>query len=294
MAKSSQRGSSLVSHNTALEDLELDLLLDALFHYYGYDFRNYDRRAVKSRVLECALEERLPSISRFQDRVLRDCSLLDRLLQSFSPQQSSMLADDRYVHSLRTKVLPKLRTYPVIRVWYIGCSTGEDVYSLAILLQEEGIYPRCRIYATDLSSEAIRNAKEGRYQTADPREYESNYLRVCNSRPLKEYLSVRGKRLLINPSLKKNILFFEHNLVSDGSFNEFQLILCRDILGNFKQVLRERVDRLIYDSLSRFGILVLGASDSIRLLAHETSYAILDEESRLYQKDDRLLQPASA
>ncbi len=294
MAKSSRRGSSLVSPHPALEDLELDLLLDALFHYYGYDFRNYDRRAVKRRVLECALEERLPSISRFQDRVLRDCGLLERLLQSFSPQQSSMLADQRYVHSLRTNVLPRLRTYPVIRIWYVGCSTGEEVYSLAILLKEEGIYSRCRIYATDLSGEAIRNAKKGRYQTADPCEYESNYLRVCSSRPLKDYLSVRGNQLLINPSLKKNLLFFEHNLVSDGSFNEFQLIICRDILVNFKQVLRDRVDRLIYDSLSRFGILVLGASDSIRLLAHETCYAILDEESHLYQKDDRLRQPASA
>jgi len=294
MAESSRTGSRLGHKNAALEDLELELLLEGLFHYYGYDFRNYDRMTVKGRVLECVIESRTPSISRFQERILRDRGLLERLIRSFSPPQTAILGDRKFVQALKQKVLPILRTYPTIRIWYVGCSSGQEVYSLAILLQEEGIYSRCRIYATDLSSLSIKHAKQGRFEASNLARSESNYIGICDSHRLKDYLNIKGDRVSVRPSLKKNMLFFEHNLATDGSFNEFQLIVCRNILVNFNQVLRERVDRLIYDSLSRFGVLALGGLDSVRLLAHGPCYSILDEDSNFYQKDDREWRLTSA
>jgi chemotaxis protein methyltransferase CheR len=277
-----------------LEDLELELLLEALFRFYGYDFRDYERHGVKRRIRECMLEARVPSIPRLQERMLREPGLFERLLLSFSAAGGTMFADASYFNALRSKLIPMLKTYPLIRIWHVGCATGEEVYALAILLKEEGIYPRCRIYATDLSGEAVRHARKGRFLAADLDEYADNYARAGNSRSLNDYLRVRGRRILMNAALKKNIVFCEHNLVTDGSLNEFQLIVCRDVLGNFNQSLRNRVDRLIYESLSRFGVLVLGGSDSISMLPHESCYVQLDDACPLYQKMDGVIRKVSA
>jgi len=275
---------SEIEKDSRLEELEIDLLLEAVSRYYGYDFRDYDPAAVKRRIRECMLAGRVSTISKFQDKLLRQPAFLERFLASFSSAGLSLFSDADFYRALRMKVVPHLRTYPFIRIWHAGCSTGEDAYSMAILLQEEGLYQRARIYATDLSEEAIRQARIGGFRSSLADQYSANYQKAGGTRSLLEHFKRKGNRMLIEPSLKKNIVFSQHNLATDGSFNEFQVIVCRGILGSFNHRLRERVDRLIYDSLSRFGILALGPAESLEAMPYEDLYALLDEESRLYQK----------
>ena len=155
---------------------------------------------------------------------------------------------------------------------------------MAILLQEEGIYQRSRLYATDMSEEAVKQARAGSFRASAIDEFSAGYENAGGKRSLSEYFKKKGRRIFVEPSLKKNIVFSEHNLATDGSFNEFQVIICRNILGTFNHRLRERVDRLVYDSLSRFGVLALGATESLNTMPYEEAYTILDESSGLYQK----------
>ena len=270
--------------NARLEELETDLLLEAVNRYYGYDFRDYDPGVVRRRIRECMLAGRVSTISRFQDRLLRQPALLERFLSSFSSAALSMFSDAGFYRALRMKVVPHLRTYPFIRIWHVGCSTGEEAYALAILLNEEGLYQRSRIYATDLSEGAIRQARLGSFGSSLADQYSANYQKAGGSRSLPDYFNKKGSRMLVESSVQKNIVFSQHNLATDGSFNEFQVIICRGILGSFNHKLRARVDRLIYDSLARFGVLALGPAESLDGMPYEDHYALLDEESRLYQK----------
>jgi chemotaxis protein methyltransferase CheR len=270
--------------NSKLEELEIDLLLEAVHRYYGYDFREYEPGVVRRRIRACMLASRVSTISRFQDKVLHQPAFLERFLRGFSSAGLSMFADPGFYRAFRMKVVPQLRTYPFIRIWHAGCSTGEDVYSMAILLQEEGLYQRSRIYATDLSEGVVRQARVGGFRSSVEDQYSADYQRAGGTRSLSEYFKRKGNRLLIEPALKKNIVFSEHNLATDGSFNEFQVIVCRGVLRNFNLRLRERVGGLIYNSLSRFGVLALGPAESLETMPYGDHYALLDEESRLYQK----------
>jgi chemotaxis protein methyltransferase CheR len=270
--------------NPKLEELETDLLLEALLRYYGYDFRDYDPGAVKRRIRESMLAARISTISGFQDKLLHQPAFLERFLRGFSSTGLSIFSDPGFYRAFRMKVVPQLRTYPFIRIWHAGCSTGEDVYSMAILLHEEGLYQRSRIYATDLSEDVVKQARIGGFRSLAADQYSADYKRAGGTRSLLEYFRKKGNRLLIEPALKRNIVFSEHNLATDGSFNEFQVIVCRDVLGSFNQRLRERVDSLIYDSLSRFGVLALDPTDSLETMPSEDHYVLLDEENRLYQK----------
>ncbi len=270
--------------DSKLEQLETDLLLEALLRYYGYDFRDYEPGAVRRRIREAMLARRVTTISRFQERILREPAFLERFVRSFSRTGLSMFSTLDFYQAFRTKVVPQLRTYPFVRIWHAGCSTGEEVYSLAILLEEENLNQRTRIYATDLSEEVVRQARAGSFPASAADGFAGNYLKAGGKGSLKDYFKKKGRRLLIDTSLKKNIVFSEHNLATDGSFNEFQVIVCRDVLGSFNHKLRERAGRLIYDSLSHFGILALGAKESLDELPYEDDYAELDREGCLYQK----------
>ena len=270
--------------NAKLEELETDLLLEAVYRYYGYDFRDYERSAVRRRIREGMLAGRVTTISRFQEKMLHQPALLERFLRAFSSTGLFMFSDPLFFRAFRMKVVPKLRTYPFIRIWHAGCSTGEDVYSMAILLQEEGLYQRSRIYATDLSQAALKKARIGSFHSSTADEYAANYRRAGGTGSVSDYFRKKGNRLLIEPSLKKNIVFSEHNLATDGSFNEFQVIVCRGVLGSFNHRLRQRVDRLIYESLGRFGILSIGRTDSLEAMPYEDQYELFDEDGRLYQK----------
>ena len=267
-----------------LESIETDLLLEAVYRYYGYDFRNYEPSAVRRRIRETMLACRVSTISRFQEKLLHEPPLMSRFLRAFSSTGLTLFSDPNFFKAFRSNVVPTLRTYAFIRVWHAGCSTGEDVYSMAILLKEEGLYARSRIYATDLSEMALKQARVGGYPGSAIEQCARDYQDAGGSGSLSDYFQKRGNRLVIDPLLKKNIVFSEHNLATDGSLNEFQVIVCRNMIGIFNHTLRERVGNLVNESLSRFGILALGSTESFDWMPFGFRYELINEDGGLYQK----------
>lgn len=233
-----------------LEDIEIALLLEGLYRYYGFDFREYSPASLKRRILERMRAEKIETVSRYQERVLHDAACMERLLLGLSVHVTSMFRDPEFYLSFRRKVVPILKTYPTVRVWHAGCSTGEEVYSMAILLQEEGLARKSLIYATDISHEVLRKAKEGIFPLASMQEYTSNYMKAGGTREFSDYYTAHYDNVIFHPSLKTNVVFAEHNLATDGSFNEFHVILCRNVMIYFNKALQERVHNLIYESLS--------------------------------------------
>jgi chemotaxis protein methyltransferase CheR len=267
-----------------LEDLEIQLLLEGICHHAGYDFRNYLPPMVKRRIWQCVRDEKLRTISGFQEKTLHDPDCLLRLVQALSINVSSLFRDPHFFLALRRLVLPRLRTYPFIRIWHAGCATGEEAYSLAILLQEEGIYDRCRIYATDMNAAALVQAKKGIIPCPALKESATAYVRAGGRGSLSDHYLAAADGAVFAPALRKNIVFAQHNLVTDGSFNEFNLICCRNVLIYFNQPLQGRVHQLFHESLVRFGMLGLGSKESIQFSRHEHCYEEIDREQRLYRK----------
>jgi chemotaxis protein methyltransferase CheR len=266
----------------ALEDLELRLLLDAVWGWYGYDFRDYARSSMRRRVRFFMQDEGLPTVSSVQARILHDTAALRRFLRALSIQVTAMFRDPPFYRALRESVIPVLRTYPVVRIWHAGCSTGEEVYSLAILLREEGLYDRCRMYATDMNEAVLRQAERGEVALATMRDNTRNYIEAGGRQPFARWYSVRDDRAVLDPELRQNIVFSQHNLATDGSFNEFNLVLCRNVLIYFNRSLQDRVHRLLYQSLVHLGFLGLGTKETVRFTPHEAHYEELPE--RIYRK----------
>jgi chemotaxis protein methyltransferase CheR len=269
---------------SGLETIEIKLLLEGIFRHYGYDFRDYARASIRRRILGRVQAEGTKSVSGFQDRVLHKPDCMERLLLALSVHVTSMFRDPGFYIAFRQKVVPLLATYPFARIWHAGCSSGEEVYSLAIILKEEGIYERCRIYATDLSEAILRGAKEGLFPLASMQEYTENYQKAGGKTSFSEYYTARYDHALFHASLRENMVFAPHNLVTDGSFNEFNVIMCRNVMIYFNKSLQERVHGLLHQSLARLGVLGLGRKESLRFTPHETSYEALDDPERLYRK----------
>src|SRR5215218_8774541 len=226
---------------TATEELEIDLLLEGLFRQYGIDFRGYARSSLRRRVRAVLAAEPLATVSALQDRMLRDSACLGRLLLGLSVNVSAMFRDPRFFLAFRRKAVPLLRTYPFIRIWQAGCSMGEEVYSLAILLQEEGLYERCRIYATDMNEAVLKRAREGIYPLDVMQKYSANYIAAGGTGSLSDYYTAAYDHVMLRPALREHVVFSQHNLVSDGVFNEFNVILCRNVMIYFTAPLQERV-----------------------------------------------------
>jgi chemotaxis protein methyltransferase CheR len=269
---------------TELEDIEIALLLEGLYRYYGFDFREYSPASLKRRILERMRAEKIETVSSYQNRVLHDAACMERLLLGLSVHVTSMFRDPEFYLTFRQKIVPMLKTYPTVRIWHAGCSTGEEVYSMAILLQEEGLYRKCVIYATDISHEVLRKAREGIFPLATMQEYTSNYMRAGGKHEFSDYYTAHYDNVIFHPSLKTNVVFAEHNLATDGSFNEFHVILCRNVMIYFNKALQERVHNLIYESLSMFGVLGLGNKESLKFTPREAFYERLDSHSKLYRK----------
>lgn len=267
-----------------LEDLELELLLEALHKHYGYDFRGYARASIKRRMWRRMMEEGLATLSGLQERVLHDPGCMERLLLDLSINVTSMFRDPSFWRALRDEVVPLLRTYPFVRIWNPGCSTGEETYSLAILLREEGLHERSRIYATDINSAVLRQAKEGLFALERMREFTQNYLRYGGRASFSDYYKVYGDRVRFDPSLLEQAVFAQHNLVSDASFNEFNLIVCRNVMIYFDRTLQDNVHDLFHRSLTRSGVLALGHKESIRFTSHAGSYEEIDAHEKLYRR----------
>jgi len=267
-----------------VEALELELLLEAVFRLYGYDFREYARTSMRRRVANIMRQEGVATISALQERVLRDRACWDRFLNGISVNVSAMFRDPAFFLAFRQHAIPLLRTYPFIRVWQAGCSLGEEAYSLAILLEEEGLYDRSLIYATDINEATLRQAREGIYPAELMQKYTQNYLQAGGTRSFSEYYTARYDLTILRPALQRNIVFSQHNLVSDGPFNEFNVILCRNVMIYFNRPLQERTHALFEASLGMFGILGLGSRESLRFMPQERLYDPLVASEKLYRR----------
>ena len=268
----------------AIETLELELLLEAVYRHYGYDFRSYARTSIRRRITKLIREEGLSTVSGLQERVLHDPFAWDRCLQGISVNVSAMFRDPHFFLAFRRRAIPLLRTYPFIRIWQAGCSLGEEAYSLAILLEEEGLYDRSLIYATEINDATLTQAREAIVPADLMQKYTQNYLASGGQRSFSEYYTARYEYALMRPSLKRNIVFSQHNLVSDGAFNEFNVILCRNVMIYFNRDLQQRTHALIYGSLSNFGILGLGSKESLRGLAPGPFLEPREAREKLYRR----------
>ncbi|MHB1988188.1 MAG: CheR family methyltransferase [Acidimicrobiales bacterium] len=267
-----------------LEQLELRLLLEALYESSGYDFREYARTSLHRRIWRRVIQEGLHTLSGLQEQVLHDPACLERLLGDLAVTVTAMFRDPAYYKVLRQEVVPILRTYPFVRVWNAGCSTGEETLSLAILLREAGLAARTRIYATDMNGRVVSAARQAALPLDRMREYTENYIRSGGTEAFSDYYAVRDDSVRFDPTLLDNIVFAQHNLVSDAAFNEFHLIVCRNVLIYFDPSLQQKVHDLFHHSLVRFGILALGHKESLRLTPHAESYEALDAEHKVFRR----------
>jgi chemotaxis protein methyltransferase CheR len=267
-----------------LEDLELELLLEGIFRVYGFDFRRYSHASLKRRVLELMRAEQMETLSALQARLLHEPPAFDRFLLGLTVHVTAMFRDPGFYLTFRRKAVPLLRTYPTVQIWVAGCSTGEEVYSLAILLQEEKLYDKCRIYATDLSGAVLRRARDGIFPMSAMRDYTHNYQLAGGTRDFSDYYSARYDNVIFSSGLRQNITFSEHNLATDGSFNEFQVILCRNVMIYFNKDLQARVHNLLYDSLTMFGVFGLGNKESLKFTPRAAFYEHLNDKDKLYRK----------
>ena len=267
-----------------LEAIEVKLLTEGIYQHYGFDFRDYSQPSLKRRIWKRVYAEGLSTISGLTEKVLHDPASMERLLLDLSINTTSMFRDPTFYLAFREKVVPLLRTYPFVRIWHAGCSTGEEVYSMAILLEEEGLYDRCRIYATDINEAVLQRAKEGIYPIASMQENTANYIAAGGNGTFSEYYTARYDYAIFRPSLRENVVFAQHNLVTDASFNHFNVVFCRNVLIYFNDTLQNRVHRLFLQSLEMFGILALGKKETVRYTSVADRYEDVDAEERLYRR----------
>ncbi len=267
-----------------LERIEIQLLLEGIYQHYGFDFRGYAPGSLKRRLWRRAYAEKVDSMSALQTKVLHDPEVMERLLLDLSINVTSMFRDPTFFLAFRRKVVPLMRTYPFVRIWNAGCSTGEETYSLAILLKEEGLYDKSRIYATDINDKVLERARAGGFPLERMRDYTENYIRAGGTEEFSTYYTAEGETAYFDTSLREQVVFAQHNLVSDGPFNEFNVIVCRNVMIYFGKSLQDRVHDLFHDSLDHFGVLALGHKESIRFTRHEQEYEEIDGPEKLYRK----------
>jgi chemotaxis protein methyltransferase CheR len=267
-----------------LERLEIELLLEAVHRRYGFDFREYAQASLKRRLYRRMIAENLTTLSQLQDRLLHDPPSMERLLLDLSINVTSMFRDPTFYLAFRRTVVPALRTYPFTRIWCAGCSTGEEVYSLAIMLHEEGLYERTRIYATDINESVLATAREGVFALDRMKSYTQNYVRGGGTRDFSQYYVAAYDHARFARFLTDNVVFAQHNLAMDRSFNDFNVILCRNVMIYFDKALQDRVHQLFYESLETFGILALGHKETINFTAYADRYEAIDPDERIYRK----------
>jgi len=268
----------------SLLEIEIQLLLEGIRLTYGYDFREYALSSLRRSIVAAMQAEGIPTISAYQDRILHNTTSMQRLLGMVGVSVTSMFREVELVRVLRDEVVPVLRTYPSVRIWMVGCATGEEVYSLAILLEEEGILRHARIYATDLNEDTLAVARMGAYPLDRMRSYEEAYRRAGGRLALSDYYTVSGRSARFSRSLQSNVTWARHNLVSDASFNDFHLIVCANVLIYFRPTLQERVHRLFYDSLVRSGYLALGKGESLTFSLASGRYEQVRNGVSLFRK----------
>jgi chemotaxis protein methyltransferase CheR len=268
----------------ARPDLELELLIEAIYHTFHYDFRQYAVASLKRRLAAAMPQLGCETISQVQALVLHQPETFQKLLDYLTVPVSEMFRDPRYFRSLRENVIPLLRTYPSLKVWIAGCSTGEEAYSMAILLKEEGLLPRTLIYATDINPRTLEKAQAGVYDAERIAGFTENHRRSGASVSLSEYYTAAYGRAVFDKSLKQHIVFSDHSLATDSVFAEVQLVSCRNVLIYFNRELQNRAVGLFRESLVRKGFLGIGSKESLRFTSHSDAFTELSLEDRIYQK----------
>lgn len=266
------------------EDIELRLLLEAIFQKYHYDFRGYAMASIKRRLSQARERMGCQSYSALQDRVLHDPETMPKLLSFLTVQVSEMFRDPSYFRAIREQVIPHLKTYPSLKVWIAGCSAGEEAYSLAILFREEGLESRTLFYATDINLQALEQARSGVYDLDRIALFTQNHRKSGGQSSLSDYYTAAYGRAMFDKELRNRIVFSDHSLVTDAVFAEVQLISCRNVLIYFDRPLQNRVLGLFNDSLSRRGFLGLGAKESLQFFDHASEFERFCPQDRIYQK----------
>jgi len=265
-------------------DIEISLLLEVIYNEYGYDFRQYSRAHIARRLSNRMVMSGVKTLTEMQLKVLNDRSFAAQLFRDLSITVTEMFRDPGFYKSLREKVIPILKTYPFIKIWHAGCSTGEEAYSMAILLMEEGLYNRTTIYATDFNQQALSKAKEGIFSYELMKEYTLNYQLSGGKESFANYYTSSYDNVIMNHALGKNILWANHNLVTDSVFAEVQMILCRNVLIYFDKDLQNKVQKLFHDSLINGGVLCLGSKESLRFNEIHGAYSELDLKHKIFKK----------
>lgn len=267
-----------------IEDIELGLLLEAIFQRYHYDFRGYARASIKRRLKQAKERFGCESFSQLQDKLLHDAEVMHALLSFLTVQVSELFRDPSYFRAIREKVVPHLRTYPSLKVWIAGCSSGEELYSLVILFREEGLEERTLFYATDINPDALARAQAGVYSLEQVQLFTKNHQLSGGKSSLSDYYTADYGAVSLDKSLRKRVVFSDHSLVTDAAFGEMQFVSCRNVLIYFERPLQDRAIGLFADSLSRKGFLGIGAKESIRFSSHSEQFDDFVREERIYQK----------
>lgn len=273
-----------ISSTANVEEIETKLLLDGVALRYGYDFREYALGPLKRSIASGMAGEGVATISAYQERVLHDASCMQRFLTGVGVNVTGMFRESDIWRCIRDEVVPRFRTYPSLRIWIAGCATGEEVYSMAVLLKEEGLYERSRIYATDLNEESLATARAGAYPLARIVAGEGGYARSGGHGRISDFYSTTGSTAHFHRELQSNVTWARHNLVSDSSFNEFHLVLCANVMIYFRPSLQERAHRLFYNSLVRSGYLALGQKESLVFCPESSRYEQVRHGMNLFHK----------
>jgi len=271
------------SNGIGVEDIEITLLLEGIYLKYGLDFRQYSFSSLKRRIKKFLSEEKINTISALQEKLFHNTSCMERFFLNLSINTTSLFRDPTFFLTLRNEVIPLLMTYPFIRIWVAGCSTGEEVYSIAIIFKESKLYDRCRIYATDFNENVLIKARDGIYPINLIKEYSTNYINSGGQVSLSEYYTADYGNVVFNADIKSNIVFTRHNLVMDHSFNEFNIILCRNVMIYFNKILHDNVINLFKESLVSFGFLCLGKKESLNLVYND-DFASFNGREKIYRK----------
>ena len=267
-----------------VEDIEVRLLLEALYSRYHYDFRNYAMASVKRRLRQAREQLGFDTLSALQESLLRDSGMLPRLLGYLTVQVSEMFRDPSYFRAIRENVVPHLRTNPSLKVWIAGCSSGEELYSFVILFREEGLEQKTIFYATDINQQALGQAEAGIFGLDRIRSFTENHRKSGGKSSLSDYYSAAYGRASFDKTLRRNVLFSDHSLVTDAVFGEMHLISCRNVMIYFDRTLQDRALGLFKDSLARKGFLGLGAKESLRFSTHAGAFGDFVREEKIYQR----------
>jgi len=265
---------------------EFRKFLESIRFVYGYDFTEYSEASVKRRTAHFMSGRKIDALDELGRILLQNEDIFEEFIQEVSVTVTEMFRDPTFYKSLREKVMKRLATYPAIRIWIAGCATGEEVYSIAIVLSEHDLLQRSIIYATDINQKSLQIAKEGIYSMTNMKAYTENYIKAGGQRSFSEYYKAKYDSVLFNKSLKQNIVFSPHNLTVDKSFNEFQMIICRNVLIYFNQDLQGKVINLFYESLCTFGLLGLGNKESLLFTSRKKNFEEIVKKERIYMKKE--------